>query len=222
MTQRHPRGLTRRIRAIVCALVLSTATTAAVAAEPSEATVDRLTDLVVQAVPMGEIFQMLANDDPAWPMQDKPNAVSPAQLACLRRELSPTGYRTTKRAEVVEYVGRNAAQVDGDIRVLSDGAAFLMRELMLGGAKQERTGKPVSPEEIMGNATPSQLSAFMSFMASPEYRGLRGLAGIGNAFSADNSEQENESAGESAGENMAMRAMLGAMERCDVATSVLF
>lgn len=222
MTQRHPRGLTRRIRALLCALVLSTATTTAVAAEPSDATVERLTTLVVEAVPLGEIFEMLADTDPAWPMQDKPDAVTPAQLACLRRELSADGYRASKRVEVANYAKRSPGTVEGDIRILSDGAAFLMRELMLAGAQQERTGKPMSEEDVLGKASPAQVAAFMTFMTDADYRGLRRLTGIGSAFSPDNSQEENEAAGESAGENMAMRAMLGAMERCDVSTSALF
>ena len=222
MTQRHPRGLTRRIRALVCALVLSTATTAAVAAEPSEATVDRLNDLVVQAVPMGEIYEMLAKDDPKWPMQDKPDAVTSTQLACLRRELSVDGYRASRRVEVAEYARRNPENVEGDIRVLADGAAFLMRALMLAGAENERSGKEVVPEEVLGTATPAQASAFISFMSEPKYSDLRGLTGIGNSYASGNSARQNEAAGESAGENLAMREMLGAMERCDVPMSVLF
>lgn len=223
MTQRHPRGLTRRIAAALVACAMSLTAGASAAAPPSsDAKVDQLTDLVVEAVPLGKIFGMLAEADPKWPMQDKPNAVSAGQLACMRRELSPAGHREATRRDVIAYMAREPEQVDADIRVLSDGAAMLMGRLMLAGAEGERTGNQVTPEQVMSDSTPEQLAAFMAFMTSPDYRDIRSLAGIGEAFDAGQSAAENEAAGEGAGQTLAMRVMLGAMSRCDVPTSVLF
>jgi len=207
-----------RMKSLLLAALLVLAPVAS--ADPAR--IERLTDLLVQAIPMGSIFETLANEDPNWPMQENPGAVSKAQLGCLRGELSASGYRRAKRAEVAEYAGRHADLLDQDIRVLSEGGAFLMGKLMLAGVEQERTGVPVSEAEVMGQATPEQLIAFMSFMTAPEFGPLRRLAGIGNAFDVGASAEENEASGEAAGSDMATRAMLRAMSACEVSTSVLF
>lgn len=72
------------------ALLSASAHAAGPANASQEAKTERLTDLMVELVPMGRIFEMLAKEDPKWPMQDKPDAVTPAQLSCLRAELSNT------------------------------------------------------------------------------------------------------------------------------------
>ena len=184
--------------------------------------VSRLTDLVVRTVPMGRVFEMLAADSPDWPMQDRPGAVTAGQLACLRDELSPDGYRRMKRTEVVAYVAENAGQVEADIAVLEAGGARMMSQLMLAGVEQERTGVPVDQDEILGQASPAELEAFMQMMTGEEQARLRGLLGIGNAFDAARSAEENESAGEQAGGDLATRIMLKALATCDVDRDALF
>ncbi|WP_295361678.1 hypothetical protein [Arenimonas sp.] len=210
--------MTLRLKSLLLAALLVLAPVASA----DEARIDRLTDLLVQAIPMGSIFETLADEDPNWPMQEKPGAVTKTQLGCLRGQLSASGYRRTKRAEVAEYASKNAGLLDQDIRVLSEGGAFLMGKLMLAGVEQERTGVAVSEAEVMGQATPEQLMSFMSFMTAPDYAPLRRLAGIGNAFDASATAEENEASGEAAGSDMATRVMLAAMSACDVPTSVLF
>jgi len=187
-----------------------------------EAQVDRLTDLVVRAIPLGTIFESLSEADPNWPMQEKPEAVTADQLGCLRRELSSDGYRRTKREDAAAYVKQHPSSLEQDLRVLDEGAAMMMGKLMLAGVEQERTGVPVDESALMGQASPEQLAAFMSFMTSPDHASLRRLAGIGNAFDHERSAEENESAGEAAGADLATRVMLKAMGRCEVPSSVLF
>lgn len=210
--------MTLRLKSLLLAALLGLAPVASA----DQARIERLTDLLVQAIPMGSIFETLADADQNWPMQEKPEAVTKAQLGCLRGQLSESGYRRAKRAEVAEYAAKHADLLDQDIRVLSEGGAFLMGKLMLAGVEQERTGVPVSEAELMADATPEQLMSFMSFMTAPDYAPLRRLAGIGNAFDAGASAEENEASGEAAGSDMATRVMLGAMSACDVPTSVLF
>ena len=217
--------MTRIARRCLIALMLSAAGCLAALpafAQSSGDRVARLTDLVVQTVPMGEIFTMLADTSPEWPMQEKPGAVSAGQLACLRDELSNDGYRRMKRTEVVAYVAENSAEVNADIAVLERGAAKTMRALMLAGVEQERTGVAVDQNEILGQATPDELAAFMQMMTDEKQSKLRRLLGIGNAFDAARSAEENESAGEAAGGDLATRVMLKAMSNCSVPSSVLF
>lgn len=187
-----------------------------------DAKIERLTDLMVELVPMGRIFDMLAKDDPKWPMQDKPDAVTPAQLSCLRSELSNTGYRRAKRKDVAEYVAANPSRVDDELKLLESGAAAVMGRLMIAGAEGERTGVKVSEQEVLGSATPEQLGSFMAFMSAPDHAGLRKLSGLGNAFSTDKSSEENEQNGEAAGQNLATQVMLRAMGACEVSMATLF
>lgn len=203
-------------------LLLAALLVLAPVASADPARLDRLADLLVQAIPMGVLFDGMADEDPNWPMQENPRAISKAQLGCLRGELSSSGYRRAKRAEVVEYAAKHADKIDADIELLEEGAAVLMGKLMLAGAEQERTGVPVSEAELLGQATPEQLAAFMSFMTAPDNAPLRRLAGIGNAFDASATDEENEASGEAAGSDMVTRVILGAMSACEVPTSVLF
>lgn len=231
---RSPHRARRLWAALLFSAALSLAAGAVLAAAPADkvsakagkpqndAQVERLTDLVVQAIPMGMIFDSLSEADPNWPMQEKPDAVTPAQLGCLRRELSADGYRRTKREDAAAYIEQHPSSLEQDIRVLDEGAALMMGKLMLAGVEQERTGIPVDQNALMGQASPEQLAAFMSFMTSPDHASLRRLAGIGNAFDHGRSAEENENAGEAAGADLATRIMLKAMGRCEVPSSVLF
>ena len=212
--------MSKPITHLMLAALLALAPSMAPAAE--KARLDRLTDLVVSAIPLGAIFDGLLQSDPKWPMQEAPDRVSPSQLACLRNELSSGGYRRAKRTEVATYAARNAARIERDIEVLEGGAALLMGKLMMAGVEQETTGVPIDQAALMAESTPEQLAAFMSFMTAPDYAPLRQLAGIGDAFDASADGDENEQRGEAAGADLATRVMLGGMQRCDVPTSVLF
>jgi hypothetical protein len=217
--------MTRIARRRLIALMLSAAGCLAALpafAQSSGDRVARLTDLVVQTVPMGEIFETLAATSPDWPLQEKPGAVGAGQLACLRDELSEAGYRRMKRTEVVAYVAENPSLVDADIAVLEAGGARMMSTLMLAGVEQERTGVPVDQNEILAQASEQETAAFMQMMTGAEQSKLRRLMGIGNAFDAARSADENESAGEEAGADLATRVMTKAMSNCDVPVSVLF
>lgn len=197
---------------------------AARAAEPgaNDALVSRMTDLQVRMFPFGAIFEMLAKDDPKWPMQQNPDAVTPEQLECLRGELSMDGYRRYKRTRVATYVAANPKRAEAEAELLSQGAAELFGKLVLAGAEAERSGAPATPEEALKDATPEQMMAFMSFFSDPNYAELRKMSGLGDAIDTRKSAEENESVGEQLGSTITMQIMLGAMTTCQVPTSVLF
>lgn len=67
---------------------------------PAASNTARMTDLQVRMMPFGAIFDTLASENPSWPLQDKPDAVTPTQLSCLREQLSTPGYRRYKLAQV--------------------------------------------------------------------------------------------------------------------------
>jgi hypothetical protein len=187
-----------------------------------EALVSRMTDLQVRMFPFGTIFEMLAKDDPKWPMQENPDAITPKQLDCMRGELSQDGYWRYKRARVETYVAANPKRAEAEVELLSQGAAELFGKLVLAGAEAERSGAPATPEVVLKDATPEQMMAFMTFFSDPNYAELRKMSGLGDAIALDKSAEENESAGEQLGSTITMQIMLGAMKTCQVSTSVLF
>ncbi len=189
---------------------------------PTELDVQRMTDLQVQMMPFGAIFDMLAKADPKWPMQEKPDAVTPTQLVCLRGELSTPGYRRYKQAQVEAYLAANPSRAASEIALLEQGAAELFGKLVLAGADGERSGVQADPQTVLKEASPEQMMSFMSFFGDPNHAELRKLSGLGDAISPGKSASENESAGEQLGSTITLQVMLKAMSTCEVPTSVLF
>ena len=184
--------------------------------------VDRLTDLSVQAMPMHLVFEHFAGSDPKWPVQEKPDVLDAGQLACLRGELSTAGYRRVMHKKVQDYAGQGDEAMDRSIRLMESGAARVMGALVMAGVEQEMTGRKIDETEIMGASRPEELQAFMEFMTSPDHAGLRRVVGIGEAFDAGSSAEENNARGEKVGGDLATQLILGGMGRCDIPSSVLF
>lgn len=178
--------------------------------------VDRLTDALVQAVPIGTVMEMMADQDPNWPVQDKPGAVNKGELACLRDELSEEGLRRNKRREVVRYVAENPGRVDGDLALLERGAARIFGTLMLAGAEAEQTGVPADEEALLAKFSPAETESLLTLMTDPAYRPLRVVAGIDGGFDANQSAAENEEKGEQMGMDLATRIMMAALDTCGV------
>jgi hypothetical protein len=180
------------------------------------ASVDRLTDLITHALPMGEVFDQMAAADPAWPAAGAEDKVTVSQLGCLRKELSSAGYRRTVRARVQQYSAANPARIAGDIKVLEDGAAELFRRSMLAGVQQEATGQPVDEAALLADASPAQIEAMTTFFADPGFAPLRLLAGLADDMHAERSVEETEARGEEVGADFATRLMTGAISTCGV------
>ena len=215
----------RSVRASLIALALLGASVLGMPsawAQANAVKVERLTDLVVELMPLGAIFEDLAKTDPQWPLSDNQKAISASQRGCMRGELNQAGYRRMKRVDVAEYAVANPSRLDADIRVLEGGAARLMNRLVLAGADAERTGVPADEQAILSSASIEQIGSFMSLMQSPDYAGLRRMAGLGNAFDAKKSKEENEAAGEDIGADLATQAMFKAMAICKIPASALF
>lgn len=188
----------------------------------AESDVQRMTDLQVKMMPFGAIFDMLANGDPKWPLQEKPDAVTPTQLRCLRGELSTPGYRRYKQAQVEAYLADNPSRAASEIALLEQGAAELFGKLVLAGADGERSGVQADPQTVLKEASPEQMMSFMTFFGDPNHAELRKLSGLGDAISPGKSASENESAGEQLGSTITLQVMLKAMSTCEIPTSVLF
>ena len=188
------------LRSFVLALALSAG--AAWAAQPSQAQLDRLTDLVVTAMPFGQVFDMMQVKDSKWPLGDKADKATPDQLACLRGELSAAGYRRVKRKDVEAYAAAHPERVADDIRLLESGAAELFGKFVLAGAEGE---------------------AITALASDAAHADLRILIGMGNMFDrlAEGNDEAMRAEGEKQGTQVGVQLMIGAMETCQLPMSAL-
>lgn len=206
---------------LLCSAQASALEATAPAADPAASRVDRMTDLLLQAVPFGRMFEMASKGDPNWPVQDRPRAVDATQLACLRSELSAEGFRRNKRSEVAAYVAAHPKQVDEEIGLMQSGASELMGRAMMAGAESGISGKDVDANAVLSDATPEQFLAFIRFINAPEFADLRKLSGIGDAIDLTDSARDTEKNGERLGMDMASKAILQAVGTCRIPMSAL-
>lgn len=215
-----PRTFRQRFLLAAC-LVLASPLALASAGAGHAAKVERLLDAVVEMMPFGKVFDLLAAADPAWPFAGAEDKVDGGQLACVRGELSSDGYRRYQQPLVTAYAADNAARLDQDLALLEGGAAPLFGKLVIAGAEGERSGVAVQPEVLLADATPEQLAAFMAVFSDPDNAGLRGLAGFGEALGLQKSEAENEAAGEKVGGDLAGMLLQRALNTCGVDPATL-
>lgn len=206
---------------IAAGLVLAPSLVLASAGQGQGAKTERLLDAIVEMMPFGKVFDLLAAADPAWPLTDFTDKVDAGQVACVRGELSSAGYRRYQLPMVTAYAVNNADRLDRELALLEGGAAQLMGKLVIAGAEGERTGVEVDPEVVLADATPEQVAAFMAVFSDPANAGLRELAGFGDALALDKSEAENEAAGEKVGSDLASMLTVRAFEKCGVDASTL-
>lgn len=199
---------------LAASLALAAVSLSSVAAEDDDAAT--LTDLMVELMPFGKVFDGVAATDPSWPAQGLLDKVSTGQLACLRSELSSEGYRKFTRARVTEYIAADPARIDGDIDVLEKGAAELFGKLILAGVEGERTGVAADPEAVLAGATEEQMIAFMALFGDAKFAPLRELAGVGNQLNTGATAEESEKAGEQLGQVLTLKLMNAAMDTCGV------
>ena len=206
---------------LLLALGLGASFAGTASAAPPADKVERLLDAVVEMMPFGQVFDLLAQDDPSWPFAGVVDKVGAGALACVRGELSTPGYRRYQLPRVTRYAGENPDRVDKDLALLEGGAAPLFGKLVIAGAEGERTGVQVNPEVVLADATPEQLAAFMEVFSDPGAAGLRELAGFGEALDLDKSEAENEAAGEKVGGDLAGMLLQRALSTCRVDPELL-
>ena len=201
---------------LIAALILSAAASLATAQSNNAVQVDRFTELVVEMMPIGEIFETLAATDPNWPMQHNPSLVDKGELACLRDELSREGHRRGKRREVVRYLAENPDRAAADQAILERGAAKAFGLLVREGAEAERKGTVPDEAAILAQLTETEAQAMLSVVSEPGYAPLRKLAGIGNAMDVTKSAEENEEAGREVGADLASRLIFKAVDDCGI------
>ncbi|KAB8196186.1 hypothetical protein FKV24_004650 [Lysobacter maris] len=192
---------------------------AAMADEVKQEAIDEMTDAAVQLFPMGRVFEMFATEDPLWPLQEKPDAITAEQLSCVREELSQPGYWRAKREEVVEYAEAHPDRFDDDLRLLRSGSAELLGKLVMGGVMSAQSGEPVDESELLAGVSNDQVLSMMTLVGDPDYADLRRMTGLGESMSPDQSKAQIEKSGYQKGFSLAARQMIKAMRSCDVPPS---
>ena len=200
-----------------CMLVVAFAAPVATAAQPAtpspdDARIDKLTDLVVEAVPFGKIFDIAAAD-PDWPLQTESGDAVAVRRACLREQLSPAGYRRNKRVEVAAYVAANPDRIGEDIALLENGGASIMGMAMMAGVDSKVSGKEIDPQALLATIPQERLAIFLSFLNDEKYLPLRRVAGLLMPIEGDDA--EGNTANEAHGAMMAARVMQQAVAHCD-------
>lgn len=184
---------------------------------------DRLAALMEELLPFGRVFDMLAERDPNWPLQDTPKVSTPERLRCMRAELSSAGYHRLRMQDARAYAAANPSRVRDDIALLEKGAAQVFGRMMMAGVEsQAKGGGDIDAESLMRDVTPEQMSSFLTFLNDPNYAPLRKQVGVGDALDNTKSAEENEAAGERLGSALATQLMLKAVGACDIPVSELF
>ena len=202
--------LQRRWVAVALALCVGTSQ----AAPSDDRQIDALTDAIVGLLPLGDVMEKAAAEDPTWPLQGKADAVSADQLACLRRELSVDGFRRYKREEVARYADEHGKRLADDTRVVKE-AGPLFSKLVQAGIDAKQSGGSVDPATLMRDASPDQLLAMVTFARDPKYRDLRALVGLGESLG------ENKDDDRASGEMLAVKAMFHGFKLCDISPATL-
>ncbi|HEY0505350.1 MAG TPA: hypothetical protein VGD42_17845 [Lysobacter sp.] len=217
------RGMNKVSRALAAAAVVVClgAPVQALAAAPSQAQIDQFATTLADFVPIGRVMDDMIAKDPRWPLNEKVDAVSGEQLACMRSTLSTDGFRRTRAQEVAAYAKANPTRFDSDLKMLQ-AAAPILSQAFNAGVAEGKGEKPFNAGDAMKSATPDQLLSFITFIADPKYAPLRELTGIGDAFDPTRSAEENKKAGSNVGALIVSKLMLGAMKTCDVSPAALF
>lgn len=202
-----------------CAISLAAAGSAFAAGpgpQVTEQQIQRLTDLVVETLPIGEVMDHSIAEDPTWPMKQKASRVSAEQLRCLRDQLSSASYRLAKLKDVRIFAQAHADEVADDIKVLGDGAAQVSHNLVLGGMRAHEMGAPINPGKDLQSITGNEMIAYTSYEYDPRYAALRNLVGIGDANDPAKSPDERHQAMAAKMLVLNMDTMYRAMDVCHI------
>jgi hypothetical protein len=180
---------------------------------PSDA--ERLTALVLRAMPMEAMLESSLDKDRNWPVGGRAaSKIDPARLQCLRQRLSPAGYQASRKEAVDTFIQRYPDQVQDAIAVLEQGGADVMGATFQAGLQAGRTGGAPQSQNAAGSLTPAQLSQFTNLSQDDKYQPLRQLLMGNSRFPSD------KRAGADAGKTIGLRLIRDALNHCNVPMSV--
>lgn len=186
------------------------------AAMPNDAT--RLGQAAARMMPLGDVLEAAAKDDPTWPITGKPNVMDARQLACVRENLGERQFQEmmVKRAE--SYVHENPARIAEDLRLLEGGGGQLFARMVSEGIKAQRGKQEMDANQLMVGATPEDIAGMMALASDPRNQPLRVLIGFDQTITNGDSGKR---AGHSAALTFMVPMLMGAMSACNVPTSAL-
>lgn len=184
----------------------------------SEAEIVRLAELGFDALPLAAVVEMVAARDPAWPFQQRPDAVDARQLACVRSRMDTGHLRRAMQQRTREHARLDPSGLREGLRLLEQGGAALFRASMLQGVDAAADGSMPDAGALEASMTPEQQQAAVALLHDPRYRPLRALFGLPEQTHHD------YETGVEAGVTM-VRVLLapvlaGALEACAVPLSV--
>jgi len=180
---------------------------------PSDA--ERLTALVIRAMPMEAMLQSSLDKDRNWPVGGRAAAkIEPARLQCLRQRLSPEGYQASRKEAVDAFIQRHPDQVQDAIAVLEQGGAEVMGATFQAGLQAGRAGGAPQSQNAAGSLTPAQLSQFTDLSQNDKYQPLRQLLMGKSRFPSG------KRAGADVGKTIGLQLIRDALNHCNVPMSV--
>ena len=179
-----------------------TAPAAAASYTPSD--IDRLTDLVLLMMPLGEVLETELAKAPEWNKE-----FSKEQAACLQAELSNDGYRRYKRVAVEAYAAEHPERMKKDVELLGAGAASAFNRMMKAGVDAARENKEPDVAQIMAELSADELRSFMALLDA-ENKPLLQMIGVDEALSGD------EDKGEAVGERLVSEFVADRATYCHV------
>ncbi len=179
---------------------------------PGADLVPRFAQAYVQLLPIGRLLDAAAAQDTRWPLADRADWVSAAQLGCMRRALSSAELTPRQHQAARQYAEAYPDTLAADLQVLEAGAARLIGEAMLAGA-----GAMVAPVP----ASARENDALAAFVTEPRFATLRRATGLDPLTDAGTGADPAQR-GRALGQRLLTRHMTDAFLHCHIPVQLLY
>lgn len=175
--------------------------------------VERFADAYTRLLPVGRLLDASAAQDARWPLADKAELVSAAQLDCMRGALSSGELLPRQRQVARDYARAHSDALASELQVLEAGAARLIGEAMLAGAGLLPAAAP---------ATPAETEALAAFATQSRFAGLRRATGLEHLAGAAGAPADPRQRGRALGRQLLTRFMTDAFVQCHIPVKLLY
>ncbi len=183
---------------------------------PPDATADKLERFAnahARLLPIGRMLALAAERDARWPLGDKATMVSSRQLACMRQAMSPAEVEAAQRQRARGYALAHTDALDAELGVLEAGAARVIGESMLAGARGD--APPPAPP------TPAEAEAVAEFVSSSQFARLRQATGL-DALAGGAGRLVDSERGRRLGHALTVPILTDAFLRCHIPVKLIY